>query len=127
MSIASWISFLCAAVLSFALLSAGQARLTSRITPEVHHKQIEREASDSPSFVPLSPSAFRKVLGVIDIACGILLIWPSYRRMGALVTFVLLFQGVFSRIRSGNSITPPVVMMFISALVWVLGTEPTAA
>jgi len=120
MSLSSIFAFLCAFVLSFTVLSAGQAKLTDRITEDVHAKYLAKENETASKFIPLSPADQRQLVGVIDLVCGILLLVPSWRSIGAAAAFVLLAAGLASRVRRGESMKPRMIMMGLSAIVWVL-------
>ena len=122
MPLASWVSFLSALLLSFRVLSAGYAKLTSQINDEVHEKYLadDRHTTSSHSHLSLSPANFREIRGIVDIICGILLLLPSWKRLGAAMAFFLLSVGLVSRAREGQSVAPPLVMMTHCALVWFL-------
>jgi len=122
MSLSSILSVLSAIILAFTVLSAGQAKLTSQITPEIHEIQVAKDSETSPheSRIPIPPATRRKIHGVINVVCGILLLWPSRRKIGAAAAFVLLSWGLVSRFRGGMSVVPPLTMMALSAFVWFL-------
>lgn len=120
MSLSSIFALLCALVLSFTVLSAGQAKLTDRITEEVHAKYLAKEKETASKFIPLSPSDQRQLVGVIDLICGFLLLVPSWRSIGAAMAFVLLAAGLAPRVRRGESVKPAMILMALSAIVWVL-------
>lgn len=44
----------------------------------------------------------REVVGVLDILCGIILLVPRSRRLGAALAFVLLIVGAVERMRQGR-------------------------
>jgi hypothetical protein len=120
MSLSSILSLLSALILAFTVLSAGQAKLTSRITPDIYENQVAQDSKPSPheSWIPISPAMRRKIHGVMNVVCGILLLWPSWRKSGGAAAFVLLCWGLVSRLRDGKSVVPPLTMMTLSAIVW---------
>ena len=123
----SWLSFFSALLLSYRVLSAGYAKVTyqpppSQVADEIRKRYFsgdkEGESSQS-SFLP-SSARIRDIRGVIELVCGILLLVPSWRRIGAAIAFSLLVIGLTSRIKSGQSIAPHLLMMAHCALVWFL-------
>ena len=122
MSLPSTLSLLSALILAFTVLSAGQAKLTSRITPSIYESQVAQDSVSTPhdAWIPISPATRRRIHGVINVVCGVLLLWPSRRRVGAAAAFVLLSWGLVSRWRSRMSVVPPSTMMALSAVVWFL-------
>lgn len=122
MSLSSILSFLSAIILAFTVLSAGQAKLTSQITPAIYESQVAEDCATSPNdlWIPVAPATRRKIHGVINVVCGILLLWPSWRTIGAAAAFVLLSWGLVSRLRAGKSVVPPLTMMTLSAVAWFL-------
>ena len=120
MTLSSILSFISALILAFTVLSAGQAKLTSSITSEVHEKYLrqETEKSSHESYIWISASTLRHVRGVADLICGALLLWPRYRHIGAAGAFALLLVGTVSKIRSGMSMVPPLTMMGLCSIVW---------
>ncbi len=123
----SWVSFFSALLLSYQVLSAGYAKVTyqtppSQVADEIRKKYFTEDKEDDSSRPYFSPSTarIRDVRGVIEIICGILLLVPSWRRLGAAIAFSLLIIGLVSRIRSGQSIIPPLIMMTHCGLVWSL-------
>lgn len=123
----SWLSFFSALLLSYRVLSAGYAKVTYQPPPSQAADEIrkryfsgdkEGESSQS-SFLP-SSARIRDIRGVIELVCGILLLVPSWRRIGAAIAFSLLVIGLISRIRSGQSTAPHLLMMTHCALVWFL-------
>lgn len=122
MSLSSLLSLLSALFLAFTVLSAGQAKLTSRLTPEIHDSQVaqESETRSNESRIPIPPATRRKIHGWVNILCGILLLWPSRRKIGAAAAAVLLSWGLVTRLRNGMSLVPPLTMMGLSAVVWYL-------
>ena len=122
----SWIAFFSALLLSFRVLSAGYAKLTyqtppSQVADEIRKKYSEdkKDVSGKSSLSP-SPAQIRDARGVIELICGILLLVPSWRRLGAAIAFSLLVIGLVSRIRTGQSILSPLIMMTHCGLVWSL-------
>ena len=113
-------AFICALNLAFTVISAGQAKLTDRITEDIHAKYLAKEKENASNYIPLSPASQRQIIGVLDIVCGLLLLVPSLRSTGAAVAFVLLSIGVPARLRSGMSLKPTVVMMALSTICWLL-------
>lgn len=120
MSLSSILVFLCSLILAFTVLSAGQAKLTGRITEEVHAKYLAKEKETASKFIPLSPAEQRQLVGVIDIICGLLLLVPSWRSIGAAAAFALLAAGLVPRVRRGESIKPAMILMGLSATVWIV-------
>ena len=122
MSLQSLISFFISLILAFTVLSAGQAKLTGRITPEIHEDQVAKDTEESSLelYLPFSPAARRKLRGVLDVIWGILLLWPSSRRVGVALSFFLLLVGSVFRIKDGKSLVPPLTMMVLCAVVWFL-------
>jgi len=120
MSLSSFLSLLSALILSFTVLSAGQAKITNLITPSIHQTQISKDTKSSSLelYLPFSPATRRKLRGVADIICGILLLWPSARTTGAATSFLLLVVSAVGRIADGMSLLPPLTMMGLSAVVW---------
>ena len=120
MSYKSFIALFSALILAFTVLSAGQAKLTGRITPEIHEEQLAKdtESSSFKLYLPFSPAFRRKLRGVLDVICGILLLWPSSRRAGGVLSFLLLLVGSVFRIKDGKSLVPPLTMMVLCAVVW---------
>ena len=118
MSIWSIFALVCAFILSFTVLSAGQAKLTDRITEEIHAKYLAKEKETAFRFVPLSPADQREVVGVLDLICGISLLVPSWKRFGAVLAFLLLATGIVPRYRRGESVKPTMLMMGLSVVVW---------
>ena len=60
-------------------------------------------------------------MGIVDVLCGVLLLVPSWRRVGAVVAFVLLAGGLVVRSGSRASVAlPGVMMMLLSGVLWVL-------
>lgn len=120
MSFASWVSFFSALVLSFTVIRSGLGKFTSQVTDEVHEKYIVREkkADSAKSFISISPEATKEVRGIIDFVCGVLLLVPSTRKIGAAIAFALLIVGLVRCVRNGTSLIPPLVMMSTSAFVW---------
>ena len=123
----SWVSFFSALLLSFRVLSAGYAKLTyqtppSQVADEIREKYSShnKENNSSHSYFSPSPAQIRDVRGVIELICGLLLLVPSWRRSGAAIAFSLLVIGLVSRIRSGQSIVSPLIMMTHCGLVWFL-------
>ena len=123
----SWVSFFSALLLSYRVLSAGYAKITyqtppSQVADEIRKKYFNEDKEDdsSQSYFSPSPARIRDVRGVIELLCGILLLVPSWRRLGAMIAFSLLVLGLVSRIRSGRSIAPPLIMMTHCGLVWFL-------
>ena len=109
MSFASILSLLFALILSFTVLSAGIARLGSPITPE----QIAQERN-APF---ISASTRRELVGVLDILCGIMLLVPRSRKLGAAVAFGLLVVGLISRVREGKSLGKTLICMGLCVIV----------
>jgi len=120
MSLSPIFATLCALILSFTVLSAGQAKFTDRITEEVHAKYLAKENETASRFIPLSPADQRQLVGVIDLVCGFLLLIPSWRSIGAAAAFLILATGVAPRVRRGESVKPTMIMMALSAILWVL-------
>ena len=122
----SWISFFSALLLSFRVLSAGYAKLTyqtppSQVADEIRRNYSEdKEGNPSQFYFSLSPAQIRDVRGAVEVICGILLLVPSWKRSGAAIAFSLLFIGLVSRIRNGQSIVSPLIMMIHSGLAWFL-------
>ena len=123
----SWISFFSAILLSFRILSAGYAKLTYRTPPsevadEIRRKYASEDKEEDPSqsYLSLSSAQIRDVRGVIEVVCGVLLLVPSWKWLGAAIAFSLLVIGLVSRIRSGQSIVSPLIMMTHCGLVWFL-------
>ena len=122
MSFSSWISFLSTLLLSLTVLRSGLGKLTSQVTNDVHERYLaEDKGSTSKSArLALSKETVREARGVIDLICGILLLVPSWRIIGAALAFALLVVGLIRCVKNGNSLVPSLVMMALSALVWVL-------
>jgi uncharacterized membrane protein YphA (DoxX/SURF4 family) len=120
MSFASWVSFLSALLLSFTVIRSGLGKFTSQVTDEVHERYLvqKKKAKSAKSSISLSPEATKEVRGIIDLVCGVLLLVPSLRKIGAAIAFALLMVGLVRCIRSGTSLIPPLVMMSMSAFVW---------
>lgn len=123
----SWVSFFSALLLSYRVLSAGYAKVTyqpppSQVADEIRKKYSSEDKEDHPtrSYFSPSPALIRDIRGVIELVCGILLLVPSWRRLGATIAFSLLVIGLVSRIRSGQSIVSPLIMMTHCGLVWLL-------
>ena len=122
----SWISFLSALLLSYRVLSAGYAKLTyqtppSQVADDIRKKYSQDKEDDpSQSYLQPSPEWIRDIRGVIEIICGILLLLPSWRRLGAAIACSLLVIGLVSRIRYGQSVISPLIMMAHCGLVWFL-------
>lgn len=123
----SWISFFSALLLSYRVLSAGYAKVTyqtppSQVADEIRNKYFSGDKEGEPGQSSLLPSSatIRGIRGIIELICGILLLVPSWRRIGAATAFSLLIIGLISRIRSGQSIAPHVLMMMHCGLVWFL-------
>lgn len=112
MSFAAILSLLSALILSFTVLQAGVARLSSPITPE----QIAQERSAS--FV--NRSTLRELVGGLDVLCGIMLLVPRSRRAGAAVAFALLLVGLVSRVGEGKSVGKALICMGLCAVVWMV-------
>ena len=120
-------SFFSALLLSYRVLSAGYAKVTyqtppSQVADEIRKKYYSGDKEGDPgqsSFWP-SSAKIRDIRGIIELICGILLLVPSWRRTGAVIAFSLLLIGLISRIRSGQSIAPHLLMMTHCALVWFL-------
>ena len=120
-----WISLFSSLLLSFRVLSAGYAKLTyqtppSQIADEIRKKYSseDKENDQSQSYFTPSPARIRDIRGVIEVVCGILLLLPACQRLGAAIAFSLLVIGLVSRIRSGQSIVSPLIMMTHCGLVW---------
>lgn len=107
-------------ILAFTVLSAGQAKLTSRITPDKYESHVANESEQHSGNSLFSPATRRKIHGWVNVLCGVMLLWPSRRRAGAAVSTILLFMSVVQRLRTGLSIVPPLVMMGLSAVVWLV-------
>ena len=123
----SWVSFFSALLLSYRVLSAGYAKVTyqtppSQVADEIRKKYSSENKKDHSSHTYFSPSAaqIRDVRGIVELICGILLLVPSWRRLGAAIAFSLLVIGLVSRIRNGQSIVSPLIMMTHCGLVWFL-------
>ncbi|KAK0512020.1 hypothetical protein JMJ35_005148 [Cladonia borealis] len=123
----SWLSFLSALLLSFRVLSAGYAKLTyqtppSQVADEIRRKYASENKEEDPSrsYFSLSAAQIRDVRGVVEVICGILLLVPSWKRLGAAMALSLLVIGLVSRIRNGQSIVSPLIMMTHCGLVWFL-------
>lgn len=112
MAIAAILSLLPALILSFTVLSAGVARLSSPITPE----QIARERST----LSANASTLRELVGALDVVCGVLLLVPRSRRGGAAVALALLVVGLVSRVRDGKSVGKGLMCMGLCVLVWMV-------
>ncbi len=107
----SFAAILSALILSYTVLSAGVARLNSPITPE----QIVQERSSS----SVNSITLRELVGALDILCGILLLVPRSRRLGAGLALVLLIGGLVSRVREGRSVRKAVMCMGMCGVVWM--------
>lgn len=121
MSSASIIPFLSTLVLAFTVLASAQAKFTAHLTPEAYERQVAEGTiiSSASSLLQVSLDTLRKIIGIVDIICGVLLLVPSTRSYGALLALALLTAGLVSRLRSGQSSLPPVFMMALSGLVWL--------
>ena len=120
----SWVSFFSALLLSYRVLSAGYAKVTyqappSQVADEIRKKYFteDKQGYSDQSYLP-SSARIREIRGIIELICGILLLVPSWRRIGAVIAFSLLVIGLTSRIRSGQSIAPHLLMMVHCGLVW---------
>ena len=127
MSFTSWMSFLGALLVSYTVLRSGLGKLTSQVTDEVQERYLvrenpvqENETRSAYSFTSVSPGTMKEVRAVIDLICGVLLLVPSWRRIGAAIALALLAIGLIRCLRNGNSLVPPLTMMTLSALVWFL-------
>ena len=121
----SWVSFFSALALSYRVLSAGYAKLTynpppSEVAAEIRENYLSEDKEGDPgqSYFSPSPATIRDIRGFIELICGIMLLVPSWRRIGAAIAFSLLVTGLVSRIRSGQSILPHLLMMMHCGLVW---------
>ena len=116
----SLLSLLSALFLAFTVLSSGQAKLTSRYTPEAHFKQTAKDSEESPIelYIPFEPSTRRIIHGIVNVLCGILLLLPSTRAVGAAMAFGLLLLALGKSVTNGVSVIPPLGMMVLCAVVW---------
>ncbi len=112
MSFVSIVSLLSALILSFTVLSAGVARLNSPITSE---QIVQERSASSPN-----SSSLRELVGVLDMVCGIMLLVPLSRRLGAAIAFVLLVLGLVSRVRGGKPVGKALVCMGLCMVVWIV-------
>lgn len=107
----SFLSLLSALILSFTVLSAGIAKVNSPITPE----QIVQERNTS----SVNSSTLRELVGVLDILCGIMLLVPWSRRLGAMFACLLLAVGLVSRVREGKAVGKTVICMALCVIVGI--------
>lgn len=59
-------------------------------------------------------------MGVLDILCGVLLLVPWSRRVGAMIAFGLLAVGLVSRVREGKAVGKAVICMGLCVIVGVV-------
>ncbi|KAL6719349.1 hypothetical protein ACLMJK_003588 [Lecanora helva] len=100
MTLTSLLLTLLTLLLSFTLLSAGQAKLTSALTPHLHDP--DPPESNIELYIPFSPSTRRKLRGILDVVCGMMLLWRGTRRFGAGVAAGLLVWSTVGRLVEGR-------------------------
>lgn len=113
MSFTSLLSLISAFILSYTVLSAGVARLNLPITPE-QIVQERRSASSIPS------SSLRELVGILDVLCGMMLLVPRSRKLGAAVALVLLVLGLVARVREGKAVGKSLICLGLCGVVWIV-------
>ena len=110
-----------AAVLALQLLVGGQGRVTSHITPSYYRYVLTREqgTASALSFVPLSPSTLRQVLGALMMGAAPFVALPSTRLLGAAMTMTLTLIGVYTQWKMGVSYALPAFNTVLALLMAV--------
>lgn len=102
-----------ASILAFELFLAGQARITSRLTPTLHDRIMARaaESAEALSFIPIhNPENHSRFIGCAMCVAGVLMLFPQTRdRSGAMVTLALTSAGFYAQRRMGVSYKLPVI------------------
>ena len=125
MSRDSWLSFLPALLLAFAMFMAGQAKLTPLLTPDVS-AEIASHAPDWSRVLPThpSPALLLQAIGASEVVGAALLLLPWTRRVGALAVLAVMLGAVAVHVRLGEPFTVPAGLAGLGALVWLLSARP---
>ena len=126
----SWLSFIPAALLAFALFMAGQAKLTPILTPDIHAEIASKAPSwhtAMPYLVPPPPTSMYAIGGVEVAVAVLLVVGGGLRRWAALVAVVLMSGAVYTHVVLGEPINVAAGLLGLSAVTWLLSGPPARA
>lgn len=99
------ISHTAAALTALTFIIAGQARLTTRITPWLSQGKVSNKADTG------LDDRKSVLIGIFNLVLAGLLLWRTSRRYAAVVGILLLMKGFSLRWKAGLPVWPPLVTM----------------
>ena len=123
----SWMSFLPAALLALIFFMAGQAKMTSLLTPEGHAAAVSKAPSwhaANPWLIPSPPTSLY-LIGTIEIVLAAALLMPQFRRLAAAAGAVLMLGAIYTHVELNEEIVKGTVLLSLSALTFMLSGEPS--
>ena len=123
----SWWSFLPALVLAVLMGLAGQAKVTSLLTPDVH-TELASHAPDWSSVLPFHPppALLLQAIGWAEVAAAALLLLPWTRRLGALLCFAMMAGAVATHLLLSEPAALPAGLATAAGMVWLLSGKGAA-
>ena len=124
----SWISFVPAALLALVLFMAGQAKMTSLLTPEGHAAAVSKAPTwheANPYLIPPAPANLY-IIGTVEIVLAVALLVPQLRRYAALASGVLMAGAIYTHVELNEEIVKGTVLLSLSAVTFLLSGEPGA-
>ena len=124
--VTNYLSLAFAAVLSVVFFMAGQAKMTSLLTPEGHAAAVRKAPTwheANPYLIPPAPANLY-IIGTVEIVLAVALLVPQLRRYAALAGGVLMAGAIYTHVELNEEIVKGTVLLALSAVTYLLSGEP---
>lgn len=125
MAVNSWLSFIPAATLALIFFMAGQAKLTSLLTPEGHAAAVHKAPTwhtANPYLIPPAPANLY-LIGTLEVVLAIALLVPQLRRYAAVVGGVLMGGAIYTHVELNEEIVKGTVLLSLCAVTFLLSGD----